>query len=404
MDKAERIRQLLIRQLTKSLTSEEAAELRAWLSEDPRNRDLMEELSNASVRPAFDVFRQVADWDAVKKKLHPNKRPLNRGRKILLIGFAMAAAILGVVIILNTSALNKPMAPQKSNTLVVDIPPGSNRATLTLSDGSTIILDSAGNGRLAVQGAMEIRKREDGELEYVHNNSDHERLSKPLYNIIQVPRAGKYQITLPDGTKVWLNAASTLRYPVIFDTGARIVELSGEAYFEVSRHRLSHRSIPFQVKVQGMTINVLGTRFNVHAYPEEDNIRTALLEGKVQVIYDTMLTLLRPCQEAILQNSSGQMSVQRVDTSQAVDWMTGTIRFDNDNFDQMMRKIARWYDVEVTYTAPIKGELVSGEASRSRTLLYLLTVLERVYDTVQFQLEGRTIIVSPIRQEQRKNK
>ncbi len=399
MEKAERIRRLLVKQLTEPLSGTEAAELREWLAEDPLNEELLEEINKESLRPAFEVFEQVAEWNAFKKKLFPEKKRFITSNNRGIIRLAAAAVTIAVVATLYVLMRNhRPPAKVQPTETVGDIPPGSDRATLILSDGSSILLDTA-NGDLAAQNGMVIRKQADGQIVYAESAGGGANRNEKLFNTLSVPRAGKFQILLPDGTKVWLNAATSMRYPVRFENDSRTVELTGEAYFEVNRYERADKRIPFQVKAGGMVIKVLGTRFNVYAYPNESKSRTVLLEGKVVVAHIDRSINLFQGEEAVLNKLNGLLTLQKAHTSRSIDWMNGTISFDYDDFELLMAKIARWYDVEVIYTEPIREEAVSGQVSRNRSLKSVIEMLSNVYDKVDFKLEGRRLLVSPVKKQ-----
>lgn len=267
---------------------------------------------------------------------------------------------------------NKP-APAFKN----DIPPGNNKAVLTLGDGSTVTLDSGAN-KVIGQGIQQ----HNGQLQY-------NATAAVSYNTLTTPRGGQFQIVLPDGTKVWLNAASSIRYPTAFAGPERKVDVTGEAYFEVA----ANASMPFQVGVnQRATIEVLGTHFNINAYPEEANINTTLLEGKVKVIAGKQPgTLLLPGEQASL-NAAGNMRVLKdIDTDQIIAWKDGWFQFHLSTLPEVMRQISRWYDVEVSYQGTISDKAFEGRIQRDLTLTQVLKILEK--NQVHFQVNGRKIIV-----------
>ncbi len=270
-----------------------------------------------------------------------------------------------------------------------DIAPGGNKAVLILANGSAVVLDSAHNGVVARQGNMQILKL-NGRLSY--NNLKEKQTEQVLYNTIVTPRGGQYQVVLPDGSKVWLNAASSLRFPVAFTGTEREVEITGEAYFEVAKNK----DMPFVVKNGEMEVQVLGTDFNVNAYEDEPGIKVTLVEGSVRVAQaDTHYSqLIEPGQAAVLSKSgSGNIKVETADVEEATAWKNGLFVFNNTNIQSVMRQITRWYDTEVTYTGNINAHL-NGMISRNTDLSRVLHMLELTGEA-HFKVEGKTVTVLP---------
>jgi transmembrane sensor len=269
--------------------------------------------------------------------------------------------------------------------------PGGNKAILTLSDGSEISLTDAENGALTKQSGIKITKTADGQLVYDASAS---RSSSEASNTITTPRGGQYQVNLPDGTKVWLNAASSLKFPLTFtDQKNRIVELSGEAYFEVAKNK--HQ--PFKVittvrpdqEGREQIIEVLGTHFNVNAYPDEESIVTTLLEGSIRL--NNKLTL-KPNQQSIF--AYDHFHVVPADTEEAVAWKNGYFMFANEDLRSIMRKISRWYNLEIVYQGKTTDNTFIGTVSRFKEVSEVLNILE-LTRTVHFKIEGRKITVMP---------
>jgi ferric-dicitrate binding protein FerR (iron transport regulator) len=299
---------------------------------------------------------------------------------------AAAMLLIGMFVFLfypNTPPPKQNLAAAKPSRKEI-IKPGTNKATLTLANGEVINLDDIQGGLVSRQGSTTINKVADGKLVY-----DVQAAAglPPTYNTITTPRGGTYQVVLPDGTTVWLNAASSLRFPAVFSGKERHVELQGEAYFEVAKNKLK----PFKVAVAGMGIEVLGTHFNVNAYDDESQIRTTLLEGSVKLHAGKQQQLLRPGQQARLGKLADFM-VAEVNVEEAVAWKKGYFIFENENIESIMRKVARWYDVEVAYQGKADQGRYGGTVSRFDNVEGVLKSLE-LTGSVRFKIEGRRITV-----------
>lgn len=266
-----------------------------------------------------------------------------------------------------------------------DILPGSSKAILTLADGSKITLDSLKSGILAKQGNTAINKTAEGQLSYISVNSGVSSTASQL-NTITTPPGGQYQVVLPDETKVWLNAASSLRFPTAFGSKERIVELSGEAYFEVAKNP----SAPFKVKAANATVEVLGTHFNVMAYPDENSIKTTLLEGSVEFSNNSIKKMLKPGQEGSLE-TDGSIGVKGVNTEDAVAWKNGFFIFNKTDIQTIMRQLSRWYGIKVVYQGVIPKDLFVGKISRNEKLSEVIRLLELT--NMRFKLEGNIITI-----------
>lgn len=305
----------------------------------------------------------------------------------------MMAAAASVIIIMAAGFLffqnNKKAEVVKKPTDLAEILPGGNKAMLTLADGSKISLTDVKEGSLASQSGVTITKTKDGQLVYHVNNSNSEGDKPAGYNIFSTPRGGKYEVNLPDGTKIILNAESSLRYPAKFTGSERRVELKGEAYFEVAHDR----NRPFRVVSDHQTIEVLGTHFNVNAYDDEENIKTTLLEGKVKVSVDEgSSVIIKPGEQAVA--GKNKIKIDEVNTDDIVAWTTNTFVFSNENLGSIMRKISRWYDVEVVCPPELAKMEFSGTISRQRNIKDVLKIMD-LTETVHFKFEGRRITVMP---------
>ena len=269
-----------------------------------------------------------------------------------------------------------------------DVAPGNNKAILTLDDGSKIDLDDAKTGILASESNIDIKKTGVGQLEYTAGT---QTVKTVKYNILSTPLGGEYQLVLPDGSKVWLNSGSTLRFPTAFIGSERIVELKGEAYFDIAKNP----KMPFLVRTNNaMDIKVLGTQFNVMAYDDEKNINTTLIEGSVEVLKESGKTTLKPGQEAILNKRSGNIKVASADLEQAIAWKNGYFIFYNENIESIMRKVSRWYNVDIVYQGNLNNKDFVGTISRNKNVSELLKMLE-LTGAIHFSIDGRRITVMP---------
>ncbi|MEP7259505.1 MAG: FecR domain-containing protein [Flavitalea sp.] len=263
------------------------------------------------------------------------------------------------------------------------VAPGTNKAMLTLSNGQQVEL-TEGNG--TVNDAGVNIKKINGALIYGSANSASIAVA---YNTMTTPRGGQYQLTLPDGTKVWLNAASSLRYPTMFTGKERKVTVTGEAYFEVAKNA----GMPFTVVSGNQEITVLGTHFNNNAYEDEASMKTTLLEGSVKVKHGASVVTIVPGQQSIIQEGVGDILVSETDIQQAVAWKNGFFSFSNADIKTIMRQLSRWYNVDVIYESNVPKVEFSGEIGRSLTLDELLGILK---DTrIHYRIEGRKLVIMP---------
>ena len=281
---------------------------------------------------------------------------------------------------LKSIANNKPH-------IVHDILPGKNKATLTLANGAVVELNSAKIGVVDNKGNAVVKKVKEGQLLYEANQAATQQ-QQLAYNIISTPRGGQYQVVLPDGSKVWLDAASSLKFPTAFTGTDRIVELNGQAYFEVAKNAAK----PFKVKVNNLEVKVLGTHFNIMAYNNEATIKTTLLEGSVRLTSGNATDVLKPGQQGTL-NQNGQIRVADVNTDGAVAWKNGYFDFNRDNIHSIMNQVSRWYDVDVTYEGKAPEDEFVGKIERNVKLSQLLHILELSH--VHFKVVGKNIIVQP---------
>lgn len=341
---------------------------------------------------AKDISQEQADL--IYNSIIKNKPQQKRTYKLWAISIA-ASILLCMSIGLIIYRSYKPQSQQKTviNTTkpkVQDFLPGKNKAVLTLSNGNEVILDDTQSGKIANQGGVVISKLNDGQIAYSSAHAGQKSTSSAdQLNTLTIPKGGQYQLTLPDGTLVYLNSASSLTYPTKFAGKDRKVTLSGEAYFEVAKNP----KMPFIVNVNNkQQIQVLGTHFNVEAYTDERVINTTLLEGSVKILYKNKQAILKPGQVAI--NSMGtDLDIKPADIDEAMAWKNGLFIFNNENITSVMKKISRWYDVEVVFKGNMENVNFLGNYSRTKSLASLLKNIE-LMENVNISIEGRRITVT----------
>jgi transmembrane sensor len=357
----------------------------------------------------FDSFQSEVEWNeklyGVKHQLEEKMlkrlqaaikvqaKSTHAGIRFLSLKNIAAAIIAFALITTAVFYIFKPIAKQPlialQKPIKFDAEPGSNKAILTLANGSKLVLNAAKNGVLAKNRQISIKKTKDGQLIYlVESTKDINADSTVAYNTISTPVGGQYQVILPDGTMVWLNAASSLKFPTVFKGRQRVVELTGEAYFEVAKNR----DMPFSVNVNDMQVKVLGTHFNIMAYTNEPAIKTTLLEGSVALSNGLVNNTLKPGQQGVL-NKRGEIKVLNVDAAHYIAWKNGYFEFNRSNIREIMNQLSRWYGTEVSYTGNIPDDEFVGRIERSAKLSQVLHILQ--LSKVNFKLQDKKIIVTP---------
>jgi transmembrane sensor len=373
------------------LTDEESAFLNAWY-----NKYAAETSSSFDPEHLDENLDQL--WKSVEGNLVANgfsKERLMPVKVSLWPRIAVAASLfvaLGTALYFFNS--KDPKIQSTGQVVSEEIQPGSNKAFLTLADGSRISLNDAANGQLASQAGITVTKAGNGQLIYTIADQQ-SPTSGNEFNTIETPRGGQYQINLPDGTRVWLNAETKLKFPVTFaNRNERKVDLIGEAYFEVSKLKKQGTRMPFIVASRGQEVEVLGTHFNVNAYSDEVDMKTTLLEGAVRVsrLVNPQSARLMPGQQAILSPTS--LSLKNVDTEQAVAWKNGQFMFSNVPLKQVMKEVSRWYNVEVEYSGDFSAVVIGGSVSKFANIQEVLDVLGLAAE-INFRIAGKKVIVSP---------
>jgi len=368
-------KKLLDKYLSGTCSPEEKALVEQWYLQLPYEKPT----------PGHDLIEEGKEQ--VWKRLSPLIRPRT-------VPFLKAAGIAAGILMCLSVGIYFFARDQKISSLVSgkplhDIKPGADIAILTLADGRKVNLDDAAQGEIAVQNGIIIRKRKDGQIEYVLTDS---ASANPGINIISTPRGGKYQVSLPDGTRVWINAASSLKYPYAFAKNERSVELEGEAYFEVAKDK----NRPFRVMTSRQTVEVLGTHFNINSYSDEAYIKTTLVEGRVKVKSASQSIALLPGEQSQLVRDNNRISISKqVDLERETAWKNDLFSFDNDDLQTVMRQISRWYDVDIIYKGRITKETYTGEIPRNSRLSEVLRLLE--LNNVHADINGKVLTISETR-------
>ncbi|SHK82897.1 FecR family protein [Chitinophaga jiangningensis] len=380
---SQRIAYLVYGYQQQTLTEAENTELMDWIQAAPGNRAYFEQWTNAELlQGKLQQYRQFdanAGWEAFRDRHYPAAPAKSRYRRLYWWSAAAAIALLVATGAYLRQDRQQPIVASVATP--APIVPGSNKATLTLADGSTIPLDSATSQVFNQQGS--IAQLQNGQLQYAAQDPN----AAIRYNTLTTPRGGQFRLMLPDGTKVWLNAASAITYPTSFEKNKREVTIKGEIYFEVA----THQQWPFEVKTDANTsIEVLGTSFNINAYTDEAGIKTTLISGAVKVNAGTTAAVLRPGQQALV-NAADKITITHADTTAILAWKREAFYFQDADIPTVMRQLARWYDVTIVYNGNIPARRFQGEIQRRLPLTDVLEGLQA--SGLHFRVEGRNIIV-----------
>lgn len=398
-DQIERMAMLTVKYMKDELTPEEVLELEAWKMASPENlqrfndrinnTELLENLVHyQDAEEQKEVMKSRIPWDHITRQ--PAFFSVSANRRKLAVAASILVAISLGILFWGRQPHQRPLEARELPRALakndIQAPTGS-RTILTLSNGEQVVLDSVQNGALARQGNASVSKS-NGQLIY-HTALD-EKPTETLYNTLATASGGQTMIVLSDGSKVWLNAASSIRFPATFSGKERRVEMTGEAYFEIAHNQ----SVPFLVNVRGAAIKVLGTHFNVMAYDNEVTWSATLLEGGIMVAKGNQSSLLRPGQQAQLEGVNGSDKIRvlkQVDTSQVMAWKNGEFQFDVADITSVMRQLERWYGIEVSYQGGKPAIRLSGSIGRNVNLSNVLTLLES--NGVRVQVDGNKVTV-----------
>ncbi|MGN6638718.1 MAG: FecR family protein [Mucilaginibacter sp.] len=371
------LKDLLERYRTGKATPEDKAFLESWYL-----------THNSSAPFEMEDEERAEDVNSVWALIQPD----NASSKNIYVWYRFSAAAI-VLFIISLGGYFLLLQKKQVSTHVLaknDVAPGKNKATLTLADGKKVVLSDAANGKLVSEGGVAISKTQNGKIIYIATAIAAKPQGPAQFNELETTKGEQYQVVLPDGSHVWLNAASSLKYPVAFTGRERLVELNGEAYFEVAHNK----AMPFKVKTPQQIVEDLGTHFDVSAYSDERITATTLIEGSVKItsIDGHKNILIKPGQQSAV--DADGINVREVDTDGAIAWKNGYFQLDDENLESFMRKVSRWYNVEVIYkdNAP-KSLLLSGTVSKYGNVSEIIHVLE-LTGKVHFQVENNRIIVT----------
>lgn len=377
-----RLAELFKKYVDKTITEEEYAELFVYIRNPETKEQVLAFMDEHNKKVQSDALVHEVDWDGMYANITNPKK--SDGRKRMPIWkYAAAAAILLVAgftlyYTVQKSAEVKPLAYYN------DIKPGGDKATLTLADGSQIVLDNKNTGQVATEGAISIETDAKGQIVYlVKGNSETE---SQKINTLSTPAGGKFSVVLSDGSKVWLNATSSIKFPAAFAKDERRVEVKGEAYFEIEKDS----SRPFYVKNGSSEIKVLGTHFNVMAYPDEYRSELTLLEGAVQFTKSGNSELLKPGKQILYTESSTETKQRDANIEEVMAWKNDLFVFNNTNIDEIMKELMRWYDVKIKYEGEKPDISFTGVIPRNANVSKVLKALELTGDVV-FGIENNVI-------------
>jgi ferric-dicitrate binding protein FerR (iron transport regulator) len=388
----ELLQEIIAKTLTGDILSpEEKQMLHTWLSQDESRQRMFErlkdeqylsqqllELHNTDVAAAIKVFdERIAGTSRVVKL-----------RSRYWYRYTAAAVVLLAAFTVYWLYLNKPLSHSAPSTIPMakvqnDVLPGTKKATLILADGSKIVLDTATNGKLADQGATSVTNHE-GQLLYDQNGAT----SETLYNILSTAKGQVYQTTLADGSRVWLNSGSSLKYPVAFSGNTRLVTVTGEAYFEVAHNA----AMPFVVKMNDLEVQVLGTHFDANSYGDNNQAEVTLLKGVVKVSLDGKFKLLSPGQQAQVTHSGEIKLVKEANLDQVMAWKEGRFYFDHVNITTIAKQLERWYDIQVVFEGQAPTNTFTGEMQRNLNLSAVLDLLKKIGG--HFRIDNNRLIIT----------
>jgi len=383
--------------LNKRATLDERDELMELVSLPENNEKVQSLLSSTwqqfrsenhlfSDKQGEEILLKILNREADKEpvKIAASRHRINR-LMITTVAAIFICVVTGMYFWFQPGTSNQQVSKVSKRATVVEdiIVPGGNKAVLTLSDGSHITLDSSHIGALIKQGNAKVVNLSTATLAY---KAGSEHTGEVVYNTLSTFNGGQYQLILSDGTKVWLNASSSIYYPTIFTGTERRVAVTGEAYFEVAKNA----SMPFEISVRDVQVQVLGTHFNIMAYNDETSINTTLLEGAVKILKGSETRLLLPGQQSRITKSKS-IKVVDADIEEVMAWKNGWFQFDGYDIEKVLRQVSRWYNVDIAYEGKIPAGHFTGSVSRENNISQVLKIMEA--GGVRFKIEGRKIVV-----------
>jgi len=385
-----RLQQLANKLLKGTITPAEQMEFDEWYTSEMHNDIIIpKEIASSEEEHRNRILLRIHnEIKAAEKTVQPKK---------LRLSIAVAAAVLLLIGFGGYFLFNKQIRYHIALSSLHSVPPGGNKAILTLANGKQIILTNTKNGMVATQGNMIINKTANGQIVYTVAASSADSAAQLAYNTITTPNGGLYEVVLPDGSKVWLNSASSLKYPTVFKGKGRDVELTGEAYFEVAKNK----NMPFTVHSNGQNVQVLGTHFNINAYADEQSIKTTLLEGSVKISNNTLNPqFLHPGQQSTINKGRPEIMITDADTSQAIAWKNGLFYFKDADVASIMRSLARWYNLKVEFDGQIPQRRFSGKIYRNVNAAEVLEIIN--YSAINYRVEessdnktAKKLIITP---------
>ena len=386
MDEQFRIALLIAKQIRQELNANEETELQKWIASHPDHAAFVDKVTAEkhllSKNEIYRLFDESKAWASLEQSLFPTKVvPLKTNRFLRYAATIALPAMLGLAYYFMVYTVPTPL-------VAIDevVKPGVQQATLLLSDGETILLKQAEMTRTVAKGKAQIVNR-NNRLTYQSADSAI-RSTTIVYNELKTPRGGSYAVTLADDTQVWLNAGSTLKYPVAFTDSVRQIYLTGEAYFEVA-----HNGKPFIVSSEGMDVEVLGTSFNISAYSDESELTTTLVEGSIRLSTTTHNEILVPDRQAVITSESNEMTVQTVKSARYTSWVDGKIEFSQAPMDEVMKRLARWYDFTYAFESDAAKQFhFSARIDNTQKLSSILEMLQKTTD-VKIELDENKIVI-----------
>jgi transmembrane sensor len=385
-DNQKNLNRIIERYVAGKATDDEIRFVEAYYQHLEKGEDVLETLEKGELDAFMEENYQATLLNIQQRKNSKRVFPLYKyaAAVLILIGFASGFWYLTkdhTVIKFQTVANNQPL----------DVLPGVDKAILTLADGSKIVLDNAKSEMLVEKSGLTISKTKDGQLVYKVSNVE-SKGTTVAYNTIETANGNQYQILLPDGTKVWLNAASSLKYPEIFRGSERKVMLTGEAYFEVAKNK----NMPFKVESNHQNVEVLGTHFNINSYMDDQTIKTTLIEGSIKVSNANYAKTLKPGEQSVINNFGlGNILItNNIETEDEVAWKNGLFRFNNAGLKSILGQLERWYDIKIDYQS-VPNKRYNGMVPRKAKLSEVLNMLE-LTGNISFKIEeGRNLKVLP---------